>query len=223
MNETVREFFDLIRADDIFGLTGMIVQDASLADAVNENGVCALMVATYQGRKEVVQLLLQSGSKVDAFTAAALGDTKRLARLVSENKPVLEQHSADGWTPLHLAAFFGQKDAVKLLLEAGARVDARSVNYMNNHPLHAAAAGRSRDLVGMLLEHGADVNATQAGGWTALHSAAQSGDVEMVKVLLANGAHADVRAENGQSPLDLAMGKGAQPVVDLLMDAPGIQ
>lgn len=209
-------FFDAIKSDDIFGLTGMINRTPGVVDAVNENGVAAVMFALYYGRKEVAQLLLASGAKVDAFIAAAAGDTRRLEQAVAADPAVLQRHSADGWTPLHLAAFFGHKEAARRLLDAGASVLARSSNGMNNHPLHAAAAGKRRDLVALLLERGADVNATQAGGWTALHAAAQNGDAEMATVLLANGADRAMRADNGQNALDLALGKGAQEVVDLL-------
>ncbi|MBL8232369.1 MAG: ankyrin repeat domain-containing protein [Bryobacterales bacterium] len=132
-------------------------------------------------------------------------------------------YSKDGWTPLHLASYFGHKEIAQLLLDAGAPVLARSKNAMNNHPLHAAAAGKSRDIVAMLLSAGAEVNATQNGGWTALHAAAQDGDAEMVKLLLMNGADPELRADNGQSALDLAMGKGSQEVVDMLEARPGIQ
>ncbi|MDX1983484.1 MAG: ankyrin repeat domain-containing protein [Bryobacteraceae bacterium] len=220
MNGATREFFEAIRGDDIFGLTTMLNRQPSLVDAINENGVCALMFATYYGRKEAAQLLIQSGAKVDVFTASALGDLGRLQQALAASRDAVTQHSADGWTALHLAAFFGKKDAAKALLAAGASVHARSGNAMNNHPLHAAAAGKSRDIVALLLEHGAHVNATQAAGWTPLHAAAQNGDAAMVNVLLAAGADKSLRADNGQSPLDLALGKGAQEVVDLLEPAP---
>ncbi len=223
MNETVTEFFELIRGDDIYAMTAMLNEDRQLANSVNDNGVCALMVAIYYGRKEVTQLLLQSGATVDAFIAAALGDIQRLTKFVEADPEVLGRHSVDGWTPLHLAAFFDKKEAAKLLLEAGSEIHKRSTNALNNHPLHAAAAGRSREVVALLVQAGADVNATQASGWTALHAAAQNGDVEMTMALLANGAMVDVAAENGQTPLDLAMGKGAQGVVDLLAAPPTIQ
>jgi ankyrin repeat protein len=221
--ETVKDFFDAIKADDIFELTKMINQDAAIVDAVNENGVPALLFSIYYVRKEVAGLLLQSGAKVDAFIAAAMGDRKRLEKALGENPGAIGEYSADGWTPLHLASFYRHKELVEVLLERGATVSVASKNQMGNHPLHAAAAGGSRDIVALLLEKGASVNAVQQGGWTALHSAAQGADVEMVKMLLANGANPDVRADNGQSPIDLAMGKGAQDVVDILMQAPKIQ
>ncbi len=216
MTEEVAEFFDALKSDDTFGLTALIAAHPELADAVNDNGVPAALFAAYYGRMDSARLLVQSGAKVDAFLAAALGDSKRLEKAIEADPGAIGKHSPDGWTPLHLAAYFGQKATAGLLFEKGASALARSTNAMNNHPIHAAAAGRSRDLVALLLEHGADVNATQHGGWTALHAAAQSGDVEMVKVLLANGADASLRADNNQSALDLALGKGAQEIVDLL-------
>lgn len=223
MTDNEKEFFQLIKDDDIFGLTVMINEDPSLVNAVNDSGITAVMVSMYFGRKDVTSLLLHSGAKVDPFTAAAMGDRKRVVECITEDSSFLNQHSSDGWTALHLASYFGHKETVKTLLEAGAPVLARSTNAMNNHPIHAGAAGKSKDIVAILLEKGADANATQAGGWTALHAAAQDGDLEMVKVLLTSGANPDQRADNGQNALDLAMLKGAQDIVDILRAVPGIQ
>ncbi len=221
MNELLKEFFDLLKGDDVYGLTAMLDQNPGLANAVNDQGTPAIMVAIYYDRPDVRKLLLMNGAKIDACAAAAMGDLPQLEKCLAAGREAVEMYSTDGWTPLHLAAYFRRKEAVKLLLDAGAPVLARSTNALNNHPLHAAAAGKSRDIIAMLLERGADVNATQAAGWTALHAAAQNGDAEMVKVLLAAGANANLRADNNQLPLDLALGGGHQSVVDLLMEAPG--
>ncbi|MBI4905512.1 MAG: ankyrin repeat domain-containing protein [Acidobacteria bacterium] len=215
--DTLQEFFDAIRADDVFLLTQMLNQDPALRNAKAPNGVPAVMMAVYHHRPDVINLLARSGANVDACTAAAMGDVARLSAALADDKDALARQSADGWTPLHLAAFFAKKDAVEYLLQAGAPVTVRSGNQLNNHPLHAAAAGKSPEVVALLLTYGADPNATQAGGWTPLHAAAQNADAEMVKALLTSGATIEVRAENGQSPLDLAMGVGSQEVVDLLM------
>lgn len=221
--ELLKEFFDLVRSDDVFALTTMINNHPELADARNDQGVPAVLVAIYYDRKDVINLLITSGAKVDIFIAAALGNVKKLETALAKDPASIAAHSTDGWTALHLAAFFGRKDAVAFLLNAGANVLARSTNAMNNHPLHAATAGRSRDAVALLVEKGCDINATQAGGWTALHAASQNGDFEMAKVLLSNGANPNLRADNGQLPLDLALGNGHKPIVDLLMEAPGVQ
>ena len=101
---------------------------------------------------------------------------------------LINSYSHDGWTPLHLAAFFAGASLVEALLEHGADVNARAQNGTNNMALHAAATARNLAAVRALVEHGADVNARQEGGWTALHSAALSGDVEMARLLISHGA-----------------------------------
>ena len=73
------------------------------------------------------------------------GDTARIEELLAANRSLVSTLSTDGWTPLHLAAFFGKTDAARLLLNKGAPVNARSTNAMQNMPLHAAAAGKHAD------------------------------------------------------------------------------
>ncbi len=151
------------------------------------------------------------------FAASILGDTEQLTELLTANRSLIGLLSEDGWTPLHLAAFFGKTEAARLLLNKGAIVNVRSTNQMANMPLHAAAAGRHTEVVKLLIEHGAPVNARQHGGWSPLHAAAQNGDIEMAKSLVAAGADVNARAENNQMPLGLALcQRPGQAMVDYL-------
>jgi ankyrin repeat protein len=163
-----------------------------------------------------VATLVEADPSLAIFAAAILGETAKIDELVSGNRSLTSALSDDGWTPLHLAAFFGKEDAARLLLNKGAVVNARSTNALQNTPLHAAAAGKHGTLVKLLIDHGASVNATQHGGWTAMHAAAQTGDIEMARALVAGGADVLVRAENNQTPLDLALTGGKQAMVEFL-------
>jgi ankyrin repeat protein len=163
-----------------------------------------------------VKDLVAADPSLAIFAAAIHGDTEQLTELLNANRSLVGLLSTDGWTPLHLAAFFGKTDAARLLLNKGAIVNARSTNPMQNMPLHAAAAGRHVEVAQLLIEHGAPVNALQHGGWSPLHAAAQNGDIELAKALVAAGADVNVRAENNQMPLDLALTKGQQAMVDYL-------
>ena len=175
-----------------------------------------LFEAIRAGDRQGVQALVEADPSLAIFAAAIQGDTVAIETLLAANRPLVSALSSDGWTPLHLAAHFGKQEAVRLLLNKGAKADARSTNAMQNTPLHAAAAGRAAEVATLLLDHGASVNARQNGGWTPLHAAAQNGDIELARTLVEAGADVNARAENRQSPLDLALTRGKQAMAEWL-------
>jgi ankyrin repeat protein len=211
-----QQFFEAIRAGDRDQVESLLGADRGLLGAKDERGLGPYTAAKYSGRNEIAALLLERGVELDIFAASMAGAAPRAVELIHETPELVSAYSHDGWTPLHLACFFGQPGVAEALITQGADVKARSRNAAQNTPLHAAAAGRNAEAVRALLEHGADVNARQEGGWTALHAASQNGDVEMVRLLIAGGADVQIRAANQQNALDLALGKGHQAVVDLL-------
>jgi ankyrin repeat protein len=121
----------------------------------------------------VITALLDAGAEVDVFVAAATGRAGDLRQALTAPGAV-GLYAYDGWTPLHLASFFGRADAVRILLDAGADVHAVSRNALTNTPLHAATAGKHGDVALLLLAAGADSHVVDAGGYTALQIAAQN-------------------------------------------------
>jgi ankyrin repeat protein len=211
-----QQFFEAIRAGDRGTVDALLNTDSTLLAARDEKGLGAYTAAKYSGRNDIAALLLEKGVELDVFAACMAGANDRALELIRENPELANAYSHDGWTPLHLACFFGHPGVAKALIAAGADVHALSRNPMQNTPLHAAAAGRNTEAVRILLEHGAEVNSRQHGGWTALHAASQNGDVEMARLLIAGGADVKMRADNQQNATDLALGKGHQAVVELL-------
>jgi len=212
----VNEFQDLVKKGSLAEVKAAIDADPSLATALNASGQSSFILAKYYRQNEVASYLLDILPMVDIFEASVAGETQSVLAKLQENPDLLESRNADGWTPLHLAAFFGTPELINALLDRGASVDARSGNAMANTPLHAAVAGGKTENVAALVKRGADVNAQQSGGWTALHGAAQSGNREMVEVLIAHRADVKARAGNNQNPLDLALQKGHESVAALL-------
>jgi len=212
----VNEFQELVKKGNLAEVKAAVEADRSLATALDGSGQSSLILAKYYRQNETASYLLDILPMLDIFEACVAGQTEAVLRKLNENPALLESRSGDGWTPLHLAAFFGNPELIKALLDRGAAVDARSGNAMTNTPLHAAVAGGKTENVEALASRGADVNAQQSGGWTALHGAAQAGNREMVEVLLANGADVKARAANNQSPLDLALQKGQGSIAALL-------
>ncbi|MDQ2711825.1 MAG: ankyrin repeat domain-containing protein [Acidobacteriota bacterium] len=212
----VKVFHELVKKGDLDGVRGAFAGNPELLNAVNDAGQTGFLLAKYYRQPEIANYLLSLNPKLDVFTKCAAGHTEAVLEEIDADPKLLESRSSDGWTPLHLAAFFGHPELAKALLNRGANVDARSTNAMKNTPLHAAAAGRNVNVIRLLLENGADVDAIQHGGWTGLHSAAQTGDREMAEVLLTGGADVAARADNNQCALDLALSHGHSEVVALL-------
>ncbi len=197
--------FELIDAGDKDALVDELGLDPELAAARNADGLSAVLYALYNGKADLVEPLLDANPPLDVFDAAAVGRTRGLEELVDAEPELAQAWSPDGFTALHLAAYFGQEDAARTLIERGAEMNLVARNA-NTHvtPLHSAAAGGHSGIVKLLLEHGADPNAAQDGGFTPLHSAAQNDDRESVEALLEAGADPSLANDDGKTPADLA-------------------
>jgi ankyrin repeat protein len=148
--------------------------------------------------------MLAADPPLDLFDAVGAGRADRAEALLDADPDAVHSWSADGFTALHLAAFFGRLTVSTLLIARGADVNATSRNPMRVRPLHSAAAARASDVVALLLANGADPNATQERGVTALMSAAAGGDVESIRLLLEHGADAAARDADGKTAADYA-------------------
>jgi len=154
--------------------------------------------------------------ELDVHAASALGATRRVESLIGLNPAAVDARTDDGYTPLHLAAFFGTAETVAALLRAGADPASVASNATAVTPLHSAVAQRSVEIARLLLEAGADLDAQQSGGYTALHAAARHGAVDLVRVLVEFGANALVRDDGGKSAVDFAAEAGHDDVLKLL-------
>jgi len=213
------DMFDAIRRGDERGVDTLLDRDPTLLDGHDEEGNSLLLTALYHGQPRLAAALVVRGAPVNVWEAAALGDVQRLQAHLDTRPALLMAHSHDGWTALHLASHFGHVDAVRFLLQSGARVRARSTNPLANEPIHAALAGRNLEVTRALLDAGADPNAIEHGGFAPLHQAAEPGDVPLIELLLARGARPDVRDDQGRTALDLATAGAHSQAADALRRA----
>lgn len=203
-----QRFLEAVRSGDLDAVRRGLEANPRLAGVRAETGETAVLLAVYYGHPDVAEVLADDGLGLDVYEAAALGAEGRLRALLTQEPGFVHSYSGDGWTALHLAAFFGHDRAVMFLVEAGADTEARAHNRQDNMPLHAATAGLHRDVVVMLVRHGADVGARNAEGMTPLHMAAHAGDIELLALFLDAGARLDARDSRGRSPLGLAIEQG---------------
>ncbi|HEY7875113.1 MAG TPA: ankyrin repeat domain-containing protein [Actinomycetota bacterium] len=219
MNSTA--VIEAVKEGDVARLRELVASEPGAASARDADGSSALILAVYRDRQDLVDVLLSARPTIDVFEAAAIGDEGRLRRHLDRDEELVHAWSRDGFTPLHLAAFFGHEAAARLLVERGADPSVVSQSPMGVAPLHSAAAGDNGAVARLLVEAGADVNARQRGGWVPLHSAASNGDAELVRFLLDNGADPDARQDEGKSAADVAAEKGHDEIAALLSETAG--
>lgn len=222
---TETEFLEAVKQGNAAIVRKLLETNPSLAGAHTDSGESAILLSVYYGKDEVRDLLLARGLPLTVFEAAAAGVRDTVAARIKEDAGLVRAFSHDGFTPLHLAAFFGRIPIVELLLSQGAPVNEVSQNASELSPLHSAVAHRqpqvSLEISRALIAAGADVNATQHGGWTPLHAAALHGNLPLVRLLLEAGAKAGVKNETGQTPAALAKTKSHKEVIALLSQRGG--
>jgi ankyrin repeat protein len=215
------EMFEAVKINNLKRVTELLSQNSELVNASNSNGETAVLLAAYYRANEIKELLIKQGANLNIFEAAAVGQTPRVKELLETSSDLLDSYSLDGYTPLGLSAHFGNEETVKLLLDKGANVNARSKDgNLNNMALHAAIAGNYEQIVRILIQHGADLNAKCEGQWrlgyTPLHVAGYFGREAMIPMLLQHGAIPTVLNDTGESPYEVATLKGHLEAAALL-------
>ena len=140
------------------------------------------------------------------------------ARALLAERADANDADADGTTALHWAVHHGDAELVAMLLDAGAKVDAR--NRYGVPPLHLAAENGDAALTKLLLDRGADANTALPEGETALMTAARTGDTATLDALIAHGARVnDVESWKGQTALMWAAHENNAPAIKTLLAA----
>ena len=200
----MEELIGAIKDGDAERVRALLDDDPSLAAVRDGAGLSAVLTARYHRQDEALDALLAAGPELDVLDAAATGRLDVLRAHVEASPDALAARTPEGFTPLHLAAFFGDGAAVRLLLAAGMDADADQENPARVRPLHSAVAVRDHDAARALLEAGADPNCVQQGGFTPLLAAAHHDDAELAALLLRHGADRELAADDGRDPAAMA-------------------
>jgi ankyrin repeat protein len=208
--------FELIRTGNTELVREWVAASPGIAADRDPNGISAVLYAQYRSNPEILEILLAADPPLDVFDAAAIGRSDVVLNALRDEPGAAQAWSADGFTALHLAAYFGHPETVELLIAHGADVRAVARNPMLLTALHSAVAARRPAIAATLLEHGADPNAVQAGGWTPLHAAAHQGDLPLVEMLLTHGADRFAKSDDGRDALAMATVKNHAPVIERL-------
>jgi ankyrin repeat protein len=211
----------MMAAPDVDKMKLLLARGAN-ADARARNRYSALLVAAnYPGSSAAMNLLLDHGATVrlpkgqgaplfnanPILLAAFAGNADIIGRLHKEGGSVDDKMNLLGMfpaSPLLMLSTWHRTDAVRALLDAGARVDEADDDGITI--LAWAAIANRVDMARLLIARGADVNHVDKKGMTPLLYAASIdfGDSGMIDLLLKSGARADARTKEGLTAVELA-------------------
>jgi ankyrin repeat protein len=218
-------------------LVDRLIRAGANAKAQNRYGVTPIALACENGSAPVVQRLLKAG--VSANTTGPLGETalhlcartgqpEAVRALLAGGALVDPIENWRGQTPLMWAAAEGHGDAMKVLIEAGADVNARSSIVVWERqrteeprdkwlppggltPLLFAARDGKVSSVKVLLDHGADINIVDPDRHTPLILALSSGHFDVAGLLIERGADVNMEDKVGQTALYAAVDAHTAP------------
>lgn len=192
---------------------------------VTRTGGQPVHYAGQRRHKEVCRILVEAGAiddlidppdpdVISVFRAAYSYDSKALAEILKSKPGLADARDVDGRAPMHEAGTNGAFQVVKVLINAGADVNAK--NDSGETPVQRAAAHGHRDVVRLLVDAGAEVDMLTAckmnmidqvkkiidrdpdqvnlkyNNFLVIEYAAEAGFVELGRLLADAGAFVDI-------------------------------
>jgi len=210
------EFLEAIQKGNLQKINQLLDTTPILANSKAKNGVSAILLALYHGRQDIAQTVAAKKHELDIFEASVLGKLERVKNLVDHDPSIANSYSPDGFTPVALTAYLGQKDVTEYLILKGANVNAIAKNATGFTALTGAIANNHAEIAKILVKRGADVNHRYEGGVSPLMEASMNGNIELVNFLLENGADPNAKTKDGKSSISFAREKNHSKVVDVL-------
>nr|AKD28024.1 ankyrin repeat domain protein [Glypta fumiferanae] len=175
-------------------------------------------------RRDLAKTLLRRGADVDGQMPCGWSllhcviynnDNKFLKILLKYKANVNVATTDDMCTPLHLATGSGNYSATRMLIDAGARVNAKDVH--GESVLTSACDAQNKEIVETLLKFGAKVDDTDKQNLTSMYTAATN-DFEIVETLLGACADVEYRDTSGITALHMAVFFKCQKNVEELLE-----
>lgn len=184
--------------------------DAKIPDASGTTplSVALLKKGSTNGDIIIDLLLSKRRSVMQSFVKeCAFGNHDTIKKMLKDD-PTLATSKYEGESPLHAAAFSGDKETISLLFSAGTKLDDNDIRNL----LSIATKNGSVESMKMLMDAGAKIG-------LALISAIKNKRRDIVELLLRSGAKTDVYSHDGKTPLIVAAEMGEDDIIGSLLDS----
>jgi uncharacterized protein len=223
---------DAIKSNQMNMLQGVLDRNPDLLDEPDENGITPVLYATKRNRVRGLMELLERGAKIEVvdrkgFTvlhwACRRGFTDCVRILLNEGALPLHEDGEDQTQAIHWAAYSGKAEIMDIMLEYGAKIDAR--DKYGYTPLHWACRRGEIDTAEFILKKGGSINEATIGGLiTPLHCACFEGHKGLAVFLIDEGASIEAKNAEGYTPLELWAKRGGRwgfeqiSIADLMLE-----
>ena len=149
-------------------------------------------------------------TSTDIFDACKHSDSEYIMNYIKEGKS-LNICNRDKETPLLILAQMGDIDLVKMAVNSGAHLEAKSA--FGYTAFARACEYGYLSIAQFLLSKGADINTTNSDGFTPLFYAARDGNIKILQLLLLSGANKYIRNVSGKQAIDYAKEKNIKQIL----------
>lgn len=185
------------------------------ADIQKGQGVTPICLAIYDGKKEIVELLVDYGANINQGLSEEDGVNPLLEAGIKDYPELVDFFLSRGATVgIHFAALQGDIDAVRNFIQQNVPINSKRNRGMT--PLHLAAKGGHREIVNLLLDNGANINFYTPASETPLHWAVRCNHPEIVELLIDSGANTSSDGKVG-TPLSLAVFENNPEIMESLI------
>jgi len=235
LNTLIKECRDDERVEVVKKLTELLDSEGISIDTLNLNGTTAFITAASFGSLSILQWLHQKGADVNQVKR---GSERTALHVAAENGHIsvaewlcdmginINEIDAKGYTALMCAANSGNLGIVRILLEKGADVMAKSWTRSRKTVFHIACSKGHREIAECLIDHSVKmcalysvVDAKTAKGSTGLFLAAKKGHVPVFKLLVERGYISGINDfhEAEKTPLMAACEGGHTEIVETIL------
>ena len=214
------EYASLNKASEI----EQLINEGIDVDSCDVGEITALMYAANFDSPDAVRTLIKLGADVNArdkigwtalMWAACENACMSAEELLKSSELNIEEKNNVGVTALSFAVSCCCEDVFKLLIEAGADVNTKTV--FDFTPLHCCANYNLISFAEILIKNGSDINPVDNEGMTPIMLAVCFNNVEISEILLSAGADITIKGSHGFSVFKYAAENDSFDCLSLLL------